>query len=68
MSTLPDWPGYAAPMACGHCGFEGQLEHKGDVVAESDREEIDGYGHLSRDLTWVLLRCPNCREPTLKSW
>lgn len=53
---------------CGHCGFDGALEHKGNVIAESDHQYIEGYGTLDWELRWELFRCPSCREPTLKSW
>jgi len=53
---------------CGHCGFAGALEHRGNVTAET-RTGIDpNYGEYSWDVVWGLHRCPQCKEPTLETY
>jgi len=53
---------------CGHCGFPGDLENKGQV--EYDRRPIDSepLDDLEVQRFWTLSRCPNCELPTLEAF
>ncbi len=53
---------------CGHCGFKGELDTKGQVTAEESTEDADGYAELTISKIWTLARCPNCERPTLESY
>lgn len=53
---------------CGHCGFSGQLVHKGSVVAERGSVDAGPYGEVELDLVWGLSRCPECGGPTLEAY
>jgi hypothetical protein len=55
-------------LNCGHCGFDGPIEFKGDVQVESNTQRVDGYGEVEWFRKWFLYRCPVCKEPTLKGW
>jgi hypothetical protein len=50
---------------CGHCGFPGELEHKGNTVVETSSDDVRDYGEIEWTRYWSLKRCPACREPTL---
>lgn len=54
-------------MTCGHCGFEGQLEHKELVELErgTDTHEGDDWG-WTKGLRIAI--CPVCNEPSLWTW
>lgn len=56
------------PAGCGHCGFKGQLDAKGQITAEESTEDVDGYAELTVSKIWTLARCPNCERPTLESY
>jgi len=53
---------------CGHCGFSGQLVHKGNVVAERESVDAGNYGEVEVQLVWGLSRCPECGGPTLEAY
>jgi hypothetical protein len=40
---------------CGHCGFRGPIEHKGDVVLRVDHEYEKGIGRLEFTATECVL-------------
>lgn len=51
---------------CGHCGYPGALESKGEEVkADSRTQTAEGYGEFEVATIWTLYRCPRCAEPTL---
>jgi hypothetical protein len=50
---------------CGHCGFRGPIEHKGDVVLRVDHDYAEGYGPLEYTTTANVYLCPACHEPSL---
>jgi hypothetical protein len=51
---------------CGHCGYQGRLERRGDDVVASRRTDfVENYGDIVVDTRWALFKCPNCGEPTL---
>jgi len=51
---------------CGHCGFAGGLQHKGNVTAASGTQQIEAFGEISWNRIWSLSYCPNCERPTLE--
>jgi len=53
---------------CGHCGFAGELEHKGNVVAKTETDFLESYGDIEVEQIWSLARCPNCEQPTLETY
>lgn len=55
-------------MGCAHCGFDGDLEHKGNVIAEHHASYAENYGEYVWDRIWSLLRCPRCERPTLQTY
>jgi hypothetical protein len=50
---------------CGHCGFRGPIEHKGDVVLRVDHEYEKGIGRLEFTATASVFLCPACHEPSI---
>jgi hypothetical protein len=54
--------------SCGHCGYDGPLEHKGNVTAEQTEQFHDGIGSYAWAQIWSLSRCPQCGGPTLVSY
>lgn len=53
---------------CGHCGFNGPLEHRGNVTGESHTRIDRDIGEYSWEVIWSLSRCPQCKEPTLATY
>ena len=53
---------------CGHCGFTGPLEHRGNVTGETHSELHDRVGEHTWETIWSLHRCPQCKEPTLETY
>lgn len=51
---------------CGHCGYTGPLESKGQpTVAETSVQHDQVYGEFDVDTVWSLYACPQCGQPTL---
>src|ERR1700754_5260834 len=59
-----------APMSqnCGHCGFSGGIQHRGNVTATTQTDDHPDYGEISWSRVWSLEYCPNCEQPTVQEY
>src|SRR5690242_11047876 len=54
---------------CGHCGYTGSLESKGQpIVAETTVQHDRVYGEFDVETVWSLYACPQCRQATLVTY